>query len=183
MVYGFIKQSNGHVSIYSEVGHGTSVRLFLPRSNEAVEELVTNGKAPVPGGSERILVVEDEPQVRANVVRQLQSLGYTVFEAPDGVSGVTAFEVMAMPYDLLLSDVVMPGPISGKLLAAEVARRWPATKIMFMSGFTEISSVRHGRLDEGALLLSKPFRKADLARMVRHALDVTDVPTDLVPAK
>lgn len=182
MVYGFIKQSNGHVSIYSEVGHGTSVRLFLPRSNEDVEKLAIDSKAPVPGGTERILVVEDEPQVRANVVRQLNSLGYTVFEAPDGASGVTAFETASWPYDLLLSDVVMPGPISGKLLAAEVARRWPATKIMFMSGFTEISSVRHGRLDEGALLLSKPFRKADLARMVRQALDVADVEAAVAPA-
>ena len=70
----------------------------------------------------------------------------------------------------------MPGPISGKLLAAEVARRWPRTKVVFMSGFTEISSVRHGRLDEGALLLSKPFRKADLARMIRHALDAAEIP-------
>ncbi len=73
----------------------------------------------------------------------------------------------------------MPGPLSGKLLAAEVARRWPATKIVFMSGFTEISSVRHERLDEGAILLSKPFRKVDLARMIRHALDTAGSPVSL----
>ena len=182
MVYGFIKQSNGHISIYSELGHGTTVKLFLPHSEGVVEELAANDKAPVPGGTERILVVEDEMQVRDNVVRQLRSPGYPVAEAPDGAAGLTAFEAASPPYDLLLSDVVMPGLLSGKLLAAEVARRWPRTKIVFMSGFTEISSVRHGRLDEGALLLIKPFRKAELARMIRHALDVASLTADLAPA-
>ena len=176
MVYGFIKQSNGHVSIYSELGHGTSVKLFLPRSNGVVAEAAVHDRAPVPGGTERILVVEDEPQVRANVVRQLRGLGYVVSDAPDGAAGVAAFEAAVLAYDLLLSDVVMPGPISGKQLAAEVARRWPRTKIVFMSGFTEISSVRHGRLDEGTLLLSKPFRKVDLARMIRRTLDADGTP-------
>jgi PAS domain S-box-containing protein len=176
MVYGFIKQSNGHVSIYSEVGQGTSVKLFLPRSGGVAEDAILQDGTPAPAGCERILVVEDEPQVRNNVVRQLRSLGYEVSEAPDGASGVSAFEAASLPFDLLLSDVVMPGPLNGKLLAAEVARRWPRTKIVFMSGFTEISSVRHERLDEGALLLSKPFRKIDLARMIRHTLDAADKP-------
>jgi PAS domain S-box-containing protein len=176
MVYGFIKQSNGHVSIYSELGRGTSVKLFLPRSDGKVQGPINNGETSAPGGAERVLVVEDEPQVRANVVRQLQSLGYSVVDAHDGASGIAAFEAASPPYDLLLSDVVMPGAVSGKLLGAEVARRWPRTKIVFMSGFTEISSVRHGRLDEGSLLLNKPFRKADLARMIRLALDGADAP-------
>ena len=171
MVYGFIKQSNGHVGIYSELGHGTSIKLYLPCSEGVVVETVVRDRSPIPKGTERILVVEDEPQVRANVVRQLRSLGYTVAEAADGTAGVAAFEAAKPPFDLLLSDVIMPGPLSGKLLAAEVARRWPAARIVFMSGFTEISSVRHERLDEGALLLSKPFRKLDLARMVRNAFD------------
>jgi PAS domain S-box-containing protein len=182
MVYGFIKQSNGHISIYSELGHGTTVKLFLPHSEGVVQELAADDKTPVPGGTERILVVEDEMQVRDNVVRQLRGLGYSVTEAPDGAAGLAAFEAASPPYDLLLSDVVMPGLLSGKLLAAEVARRWPRTRIVFMSGFTETSSVRHGRLDEGSLLLSKPFRKADLARMIRHALDVAPLPADLAPA-
>ena len=97
-----------------------------------------------------------------------------VLEAPDGTAAIAAFEAASPPYDLLLSDVVMPGPMSGKLLGIEVARRWPTTKVVFMSGFTEISSVRHGRLDEGSMLLSEPFRKADLAQMIRRALDVAD---------
>jgi len=176
MVYGFIKQSNGHVGIYSELGNGTSVKLYLPCSEGGVVEAVARDRSPIPNGSERILVVEDEPQVRANVVRQLRSLGYTVDDAPDGAAGVAAFEAAKPPFDLLLSDVIMPGPLSGKLLAAEVARRWPAAKIVFMSGFTEISSVRHERLDEGSLLLSKPFRKVDLARMIRSALDTPPRP-------
>jgi PAS domain S-box-containing protein len=179
MVYGFIKQSNGHVSIYSELGHGTTVKLFLPHSEGVVAKAIVQDKTPVPCGNERILVVEDEPQVRDNVVRQLRGLGYVVFEASDGAAGVAAFEAALLPYDLLLSDVVMPGPISGKLLAAEVARRWPRTKIVFMSGFTEISSVRHGRLDEGARLLNKPFRKVDLARMIRGALDGPNIAADV----
>ena len=102
--------------------------------------------------------------------------------AHDGEAGVAAFEAVSSSYDLLLTDVVMPGPLSGKLLADEVARRWPTTRIVFMSGFTETSSVRHGRLDEGALLLSKPFRKVDLARIIRQALDDTDRPVAAVMA-
>ena len=182
MVYGFIKQSNGHVNIYSELGHGTVVKLFLPCSDGVVEGAIVANQAPAPGGHERILVVEDEPQVRSSVVRQLKSLGYTVFDAPDGASGVSAFETASPPYDLLLSDVVMPGALSGKLLAIEVARRWPRTKIVFMSGFTEISNVRHERLDEGVLLLNKPFRKVDLARMIRSALDAADKPAIVAAA-
>lgn len=181
MVYGFIKQSNGHISIYSEHGHGTTVKLFLPRSDGVPEQQAKQEKTPAPGGHDRILVVEDEPQVRANVVRQLRSLGYAVSEASDGAAGIASFEAASPQFDLLLSDVVMPGPIGGKHLGAEVLRRWPSTKVVFMSGFTEISSVRHGQLAEGALLLSKPFRKADLARMIRHALDTADRLAD-VPA-
>jgi PAS domain S-box-containing protein len=179
MVYGFIKQSNGHISIYSELGQGTTLKLFLPRSDGVPEQEAKQEKTAVPGGHERILVVEDEPQVRANIVRQLRSLGYAVSEAFDGAAGLASFEAASPQYDLLLSDVVMPGAIGGKHLGAEVLRRWPGTKVVFMSGFTEISGVRHGQLAESALLLSKPFRKADLARMIRHALDTADQPVDV----
>ncbi len=111
------------------------------------------------------------PQVRASVVRQLQSLGYTVSQAPDGAAGVAAFEAAAQPYDLLLTDVIMPGPLNGKALADEVARRWPETKIVFMSGYSEDVITHHGRLDAGVRLLSKPFRMNDLATTIREALD------------
>ena len=92
-------------------------------------------------------------------------------EAPDGTAGVAAFQVATQPYDLLLTDVVMPGPVNGKALADEVARRWPKTRIVFMSGYTENAVVHHGRLDADVLLLSKPFRKAELAEILRQALD------------
>ncbi|CAN5918365.1 hypothetical protein BH11PSE3_BH11PSE3_24050 [soil metagenome] len=171
MVHGFVGQSKGHIKIYSEVGRGTTVRLYLPCSGGEAEGPALDVKGPLPRGIERILVVEDEPRVRASVVQQLRSLGYAVSEAQDGASGVAAFEAEARPWDLLLTDVVMPGPLSGKALADEVTRRWPATRIVFMSGYTETAIVHNGRLDAGVLLLSKPFRKGDLAQMVRQALD------------
>ncbi len=171
MVYGFIKQSHGHIKVYSEVGRGTSIKLYLPR-------VVGDGKTPAPvsdlafpGGKERILVVEDDSQVRNGVVRQLRSLGYSVDEAADGATGLAAFAAAKPAYDLLLTDVVVPGVISGRALADEVARRWPGTPVVFMSGYTEEAITHQGRLDQGVHLLAKPFRKRDLARMIRSTLD------------
>jgi len=182
MVYGFIKQSNGHIKIYSEVGRGTSMKLYLPRSDGGLENVAPQPSLPMPGGIERILVVEDDSQVRAGVLRQLQTLGYAVTEAIDGAAALAAFEVAEPPYDLLLTDVIMPGPINGKALANEVASRWPKTKIVFMSGYTENAIVHHGRLDADVLLLSKPFRKSDLAQIIRLALDGSGAPVPNVEA-
>ena len=171
MVYGFVKQSNGHVRIYSEPGRGTTVKLFLPRSDPAGEAVAAQPTRPaMPRGSERILVVEDDPQVRAVVVSQLQGLGYAAAEAPDGEAGLAALEAAALPFDLLLTDVIMPGAMNGKALAEEAARRWPQMRIVFMSGYTEDAVIHHGRLDPGVLLLGKPFRRAELAQMLRRAL-------------
>ena len=154
-------------------GRGTSIKLYLPR-------IVGDGEVPVPasdlalaGGKERILVVEDDPQVRNGVVRQLVSLGYAVDEAADGATGLAAFAAAQPAYDLLLTDVIMPGAISGKSLADEVARRWPGTPAVFMSGYTEEAIASQSRLDPGVRLLAKPFRKRDLARMIRAVLDKT----------
>ncbi len=171
MVYGFIKQSRGHIRIESELGRGTSIRLYLPR----LEGMAGDAPAPardaaLAGGSERILVVEDDPQVRAGVVRQLASLGYTVDEASDGAAGLAAFAAASPPYDLLLTDVVMPGALGGKALADEVKRRWPETPVVFMSGYNEEAVGPDGRLEAGIHLLAKPFRKRDLARMIRAVL-------------
>jgi PAS domain S-box-containing protein len=171
MVYGFIKQSKGHITIHSEVGRGTTFRLYLPRSDGVQEEAWVRPSAPMPRGTERILVVEDEPLVRASVVGQLQSLGYAVAQAPDGHTAIASCEATRLPYDLLLTDVVMPGPLSGRALADIVSRRWPKTKILFVSGYAENAVLHDGRADDGGLLLSKPFRKGDLAKFVRHALD------------
>ena len=171
MVYGFIRQSQGHIRIDSTLGRGTTIRLYLPRLEGQP------GNAPPPakdtalaGGSERILVVEDDTQVRSSVVRQLRSLGYTVDEASDGTAGLTAFAAANPPYDMLLTDVVMPGALGGKSLADEVERRRPGTPVVFMSGYNEEAISHHGRLDPGVHLLAKPFRKRDLARMIRAVL-------------
>jgi CheY-like chemotaxis protein len=171
MVYGFVRQSGGHIKIYSEVGKGTTVRVYLPATNESAEALDREAEQPVPRGKERVLVVEDDEQVRAGVAQQLASLGYSVSEAPDASAGLAAFEAAPEPYELLLTDVVMPGPIGGKALAEEVLRRWPGTPVIFMSGYTEDSVIRQGRLDPGMRLLTKPFRKRELAIAVREALD------------
>jgi len=107
-------------------------------------------------------------------VSQLQSLGYDVMEAADGSAALVKLEAASPPYDLLLTDVVMPGPMNGKALADESARRWPGTKIVFMSGHTENAIIRDGRVDAGILLLNKPFAKRDLAAIIRRALDGAD---------
>ncbi|MDI1287976.1 MAG: ATP-binding protein [Reyranella sp.] len=174
MVYGFIKQSKGHIRIESEPGRGTTVKLYLPRTDEAAE-VADAPVASLPTGHERILVVEDDAKVRDNVVRQLRSLGYAVEQAGDGTSGLAACEAAhgmgGVPFDLMLTDVIMPGPVGGKELADEIGRRWPATAIVFMSGYTEDAITLDGRLEPGVRLLNKPFRKGELARMIRDALD------------
>ncbi len=173
MVYGFIKQSHGHITVTSEVDHGTTFRLLLPRFAGPVGEATARSSTPPVGGTERILVVEDNPQVRASVVRQVQSLGYNVTEADDGAAGLAACEAAPRPYDLMLTDVVMPGAMNGKALADAVAARWPATSIVFMSGYTDNVLGNAGENDGNVRLLNKPFRKSDLAQMLRQTLDET----------
>jgi len=176
MVYGFIKQSQGHIGVYSEVGRGTSIKLYLPRSSGQPEDVPLEALPPMHGGNRRILVAEDDPHVRLGVVNQLRGLGHTVSEAPSGLAAMEAFEAAREPYDLLLTDVIMPGPMNGKDLADEVARRWPATKIVFMSGYPENATVHQKLLGPGAVLLSKPFRKSDLARVLRVVVGSSEDP-------
>ena len=169
MVYGFIKQSNGHISIYSEVGHGTTVRMYLPRIDQpgAGQSLVAK-EAP-PRGNARILVVEDDRHVRESVVFQLESLGYVVGQAANSAEGLERMRQDAR-YDLLLTDVVMPGAMNGKAFADAATARDPQLRVLFMSGYSENALIHYGRLDAGIRLLTKPFRKIDLARAVRDAL-------------
>lgn len=171
MVYGFIRQSNGQIKVSSEIDQGTSFKFYLPRYDGASEDPEKRKSASLERGTERVLVVEDDAHVRASVVRQLRSLGYEVSEAADGMAGVAAFEAAPVPCDLLLTDVVMPGPLNGRALADEVERRWPGTRIVFMSGYTDNALVRRGHIDPHVRLLNKPFRKSDLAKVVRLALD------------
>jgi PAS domain S-box-containing protein len=168
MVYGFVKQSGGHIKIYSEQGHGTTIRLYLPPADRRTETSVA-AATPAPGGSETILVVEDDALVRNFVVAQLQSLGYQTIAAADSRTAVAQVE-NGQPFDLLFTDVIMPGGMSGPELADEVARRRPGIKVLYTSGYTDNAIMHHGRLDEGVLLLTKPYRRSQLDQMVRKAL-------------
>jgi CheY-like chemotaxis protein len=169
MVYGFVKQSGGHIKIYSEVGHGTTIKLYLPPASAAVEASAP-AAAPIEGGAETILVVEDDIVVRNFVMAQLQSLGYRTISAADGHAALNIV-ARSEPFDLLFTDVVMPGGMSGRELADIVVKIRPGIKVLYTSGYTENALIHHGRLDAGVLLLAKPYLSSDLARMIRTALE------------
>ena len=170
MVYGFVKQSNGHIKISSEEGHGTTIRIYLPRAGDGAAAAADVRPAlAIEGGTATILVVEDDPLVRHYVAAQLASLGYTALTATDSDEALARIDD-GERFDLLLTDVIMPGGRNGRQLADEAARRRPSLKVLFTSGYSEDAIAHQGRLDPGVLLLAKPYRKADLARMVRRAL-------------
>ena len=170
MVYGFVKQSGGHVKIYSEVGHGTSVKLYLPRSLDAEDETVVAAVAPVVGGHETILVAEDDEQVRGTVVEMMRDLGYHVLTAHDAASALKIVE-SGVHIDLLFTDVVMPGTLRSPELARLARKRLPDLMVLFTSGYTENAIVHGGRLDAGVELLGKPYGGDALARKLRQVLD------------
>jgi signal transduction histidine kinase len=173
MVYGFVKQSGGHIKIYSEQGHGTTIRVYLPPARGDADA-ATPATASVAGGHATIMVVEDDALVRNFVVAQLNGLGYKTIDAADSRAAMAHVENGA-PFDLLFTDVIMPGGMSGRQLADAIAKRRPGLKVLYTSGYTDNAIVHHGRLDEGVLLLTKPYRKTQLAQMVRRALsgDIT----------
>jgi len=169
MVYGFVKQSGGHIKIYSEPGQGTTVRLYLPRARQQ-EDLETNiDSGPTTGGTETILAVEDDEDVRSTVVALLSELGYGVLQARDAQSALAIVE-SGIPIDLLFTDVVMPGALRSPELARKARERLPNVAVLFTSGYTENAIVHGGRLDEGIDLLSKPYSRDALARKLRHVL-------------
>ncbi|WP_375769888.1 PAS domain-containing protein [Archangium gephyra] len=171
MVYGFVKQSGGHIQLSSQVGLGTSIKLYLPRALRTEEALPTElPTGPVEGGSETVLVVEDNAEVRATVVEMLTELGYRVLKAADGQSALAILQ-SGIPVDLLFTDVVMPGPIRGAELARQAKALLPDLEVLFTSGYTEDAIATGGRLDPGVHLLSKPHRREDMARKVRQLLD------------
>jgi two-component system, cell cycle sensor histidine kinase and response regulator CckA len=172
MVYGFAKQSGGHVKIYSEVGHGTTVRIYLPRAEtDAAVESNASADIEEPFETATILMVEDNPDVRPVVARQLKELGYEVIEAENSQMALSVLE-SSRPIDLLFTDVVMPGSMSGDQLAEEASRLRPGLKILFTSGFAEASMQTGSRPRDlgGHKLLSKPYRKIDLARRIHETL-------------
>jgi signal transduction histidine kinase/DNA-binding response OmpR family regulator len=171
MVYGFMKQSGGHVSLDSEVGRGTTIRLYLPRSHEPlVDTTVAPLTKPLRGNGETILVVEDDDAVRLTVVETLGELGYRVLRANDGQSGLTIVRSGA-PIDLLFTDVIMPGAIPSTELVRQARLSMPNLKVLFTSGFTRDAIVHQDRLQAGVNLLSKPYAREDLARRLRQLLD------------
>jgi PAS domain S-box-containing protein len=169
MVYGFARQSGGHVKIYSEVGSGTSVKLYLPRSMEAEDTALPPEARAIVGGSETILVAEDDDGVRATVVELLGELGYQVLKASDAASALSIID-SGIHIDLLFTDVVMPGPLRSPDLARKARERQPGMAVLFTSGYTENAIVHGGRLDAGVDLLGKPYTREALARKVRHVL-------------
>jgi CheY-like chemotaxis protein len=172
-VYGFVKQSGGHVKIYSEPGKGTSVKLYLPRhTNSTAEPAATPDDRPVLLGAnaETILVVEDEDSVRAFTVEMLRELGYKVAEAASGPAALRVLESLP-EIQLLFTDVGLPEGLDGRQLADKALIRRPDLKVLFTSGYTRDAIVHAGRLDAGVALIGKPFTYAALADKVRKVLD------------
>ena len=169
MVYGFVKQSAGHIKIYSEEGHGTTIKIYLPPGTGASLASEAATVPAIPGGHETILVVEDDRLVREYVLTQLHSLGYVTLDAANAAEALAIVEANHK-FDLLFTDVIMPGAMNGRQLANEMQKSKPALKVLFTSGYTENAIIHHGRLDSDVLLLTKPYRKSDLAGMIRKAL-------------
>jgi two-component system cell cycle sensor histidine kinase/response regulator CckA len=168
-VYGIVKQSGGFIWVYSEPGHGTSFKIYLPRVDEPVAPAAEVTPRPV-GGSETVLVVEDVAAVRAVTRQMLERHGYTVLEAPDGETALRLALMHQGDIDLLVTDVVMPD-VGGRELADQLVARRPQLKVLYMSGYTDDAIVRHGNLQDGIAYLQKPFTPDALARKVRAVLD------------
>jgi len=171
MVHGFVKQSGGHINIYSEAGEGTTVRLYLPRAIGAVLPASRiAAPADLPRGTATILVVEDEPAVREACVAILRDLGYRVLEAADGLEALRVFGENDGKIDLLLTDVVLTGRMKGNEVARRLKEIRPDLCVLFMSGYTENAIVHRGRLDDGVQLIGKPFHREQIARKVAEVL-------------
>ena len=169
MVYGFVKQSGGHVEIETLLGVGTTMTLYLPRTEQAEDVIVAADTGPVVGGTETILVTEDDEGVRATVVELLGELGYRVLKAKDAASALTVIE-SGIAIDLLFTDVVMPGRLKSIELARVARQRLPTIAVLFTSGYTQNVITYGDRMEVGVDLLPKPYTREVLARRVRHAL-------------
>jgi CheY-like chemotaxis protein len=172
-VYGFVRQSAGHVRIYSEIGEGTTIKIYLPRHHgqeEQEEESDRSGGAHHAIGAETVLVVEDDDALRMYDVEILNDLGYNVLPAANAAA---ALEILGRGHkiDLLFTDVVMPGGMNGRQLADEAVRRRPGLKVLFTTGYTRNAIVHHGRLDPGVEMIGKPFTYQELGTRIRAVLD------------
>jgi CheY-like chemotaxis protein len=172
-IHGFIKQSGGHVRIYSELGTGTTVKMYLPRRHDGEDAAVlapAAAAALMPEGTAEklILVVEDEDGVRRMSVETLRSLGYTVRHAPDGAAALRLLEELGQ-VSLLLTDIVMPG-MTGKELATAALKRWPDLPVLYTTGYTRNAVVHGGIVDPGVAFLAKPFTVEQLAHKVNETI-------------
>ena len=170
MVYGFVKQSGGHVKLYSEVGHGTTVRIYLPRVLAEEERADLAAPGLILGGAETILVAEDDDAVRGTVVELLTELGYNVLKARDAEGALTVIE-SGVHVDMLFTDVVMPGTLRTPELARKAREKQPHIAVLFTSGYTQNAIVHGGRLDAGVALISKPYTQEALALKMREVFD------------
>jgi CheY-like chemotaxis protein len=162
--FGFVKQSGGHIKIYSELGHGTTIKLYLPRTRRDADRVEVNAQ-PIEGGSEHILVVEDDEGVRAAVVDMLTDLGYRISRAENAEAALEVLKTESP--DLIFTDVVMPGAIHTRDFTRRAQEMHPKVRVLYTSGYTQNAIVHNGKLDDDALLLSKPYRKDELARKLR----------------
>ncbi|HUF27700.1 MAG TPA: ATP-binding protein [Gemmatimonadaceae bacterium] len=171
-VYGIVKQSNGHIAVYSELGRGTTFRVYLPRADAPAVESPARADEPQPmqGGNETILLVEDDPAVRLVATRILERQGYRVLEAPGPVEAEALVARHPGAIDLVLTDLVLPG-MSGRDLAELLTTVEPGLRVLYMSGYTDDAVIRRGLLDPGMAFLSKPFTVEEVARKVRATLD------------
>ena len=170
MVYGFVKQSGGHIAIESEKGRGTTVWIYLPQiEGTAMPAMDSRISEPPRGGHGTILIVEDDALVRTYVITQIRSLGYTTLSAGNAQEALSVLR-SSDPIDLLFTDVIMPGSMNGRELSIEALKLKPTLNVLFTSGFTEDAMDQDGRLEPDILLLAKPYSRADLARMIRLAM-------------
>jgi signal transduction histidine kinase len=170
MVFGFVKQSGGHIKIYSEPGHGTTIKLYLPRTLDRASGSLDRILTEDITGTETVLVVEDDEAVRATVAGLVAGLGYRVLEAANGSAALTVLEGEER-IDLLFTDVIMPGPVSSRVLSERAKQLRPGIKVLFTSGYTENTIVHNGRLDQGVQLISKPYGREQLAQKLRSVLE------------
>jgi CheY-like chemotaxis protein len=174
IVYGIVKQSSGHIWVYSEPGHGTTFKLYFPATTAALESPASHSQASSRPPRQTVLVVEDEAVIRGNVRECLQQLGHEVLEAESGQVALKICGEHRGQIDLVLTDLVMPG-MGGNQLAIELAKRHPEVKMLFMSGYTEDSAARRDILLRGSAFLQKPFSADDLSDAVQQALAVREI--------
>ena len=172
MIYGFTRQSGGQVRIYSEVGSGTTVHIYLPRHQGEVDtEVLRPGlpEAPRAAAGETVLIIDDEPTVRMLVTEVLEGLGYAAIEAADGVSGLKVLQ-SDVRIDLLITDVGLPGGMNGRQMADIARQSRPKLRVLFITGYAENAAIGHGHLEPGTQALTKPFSMEALASRVKSII-------------